>query len=94
MSTWRIEFKPSAKRELVKLPADVRREIGVALDRLAFELSSPGEAKQSQVKAMQGSAKGEYRLRVGRYRVRYALEGDRLVVSVLRVGHRGDVYRD
>jgi mRNA interferase RelE/StbE len=93
VSGWRIEFKPSSLREFTKLPKDVQKAIGAALDGLAFELSNPGEPKRSNVKAMQGAAKGEYRLRVGDYRVRYALEGDRLVVYVVRVGHRRDVYR-
>ena len=34
-----------------------------------------------------------YRLRVGRYRVVYTIEDERLVVQVIRVGHRGAVYQ-
>lgn len=92
MSGWRIEFKPSALREFTKLPKATQKAIGMALDTLLGELSNPGAPKRSNVKAMQGAAKGEYRLRVADYRVRYALEGDRLVVYVLRVRHRSDVY--
>ena len=51
---------------------------------------NPGAA--TQVKALKGEEKN-YRLRVGDYRVVYELKHDRLVVLVIKVAHRKEVYR-
>ena len=83
---WRVEFERRAKRELDALSADTRERIVKALDKLSI---NPRNA--SNVKSLQGSS--GYRLRVGDYRVVYALEEDVLVVLVVKVGHRRDVYR-
>jgi len=93
VNSWRIEFLPSARRDFSRLPHDVRADIANALDRLQWELSHPSEPRLSDVKALQGAEKGEFRPRVRKYRVRYRLEDERLVVQVIRVGHRSDVYR-
>lgn len=85
MSRWRIEFKPSAQRKLAKLPAEVRGAIGSALERFA-------ESGQGDLKKMQGTA-NDWRLRVGDYRVIFRREADRLVILVVDLGHRRDVYR-
>jgi mRNA interferase RelE/StbE len=82
---WRVEFERHAKRELDALGAPTRARIVKALDRLAVD---PRNA--SNVKVLHG---GSYRLRVGDYRVIYALEDDLLVVLIVKVGHRRDVYR-
>ncbi len=82
---WRVEFERRAKRELDALGADIRKRIVRALDRLADD---PRNA--ANVKVLHG---GSYRLRVGDYRIIYALEDDLLIVLVVKVGHRRDVYR-
>lgn len=94
MSPWRSEFTPKAEREFRKLTRDAQGSIVAGLRRLALELGDPNEPKQSKVKALHGNLKGEYRLRVGDFRVRYQLEGARLVILVLNVGNRRDVYRN
>lgn len=93
MTPWRSEFTPKAEREFRKLTREAQGLIVAALRRLAIELGDPNEPKQSKVKALRGDLKGEYRLRVGDFRVRYRLEGDRLIILVLHVGNRRDVYR-
>lgn len=103
MSAWRIEFRPAAQKALIKLPAPIRARIGEALDRLAFEMSNPEEPKVSNLKAMHGKHEGEWRLRVGDYRVIFERvirederEGKRetlFVILVLTVGNRRDVYK-
>ena len=83
--SYTVELLPSAQRELATLPKDVRRRIANRIDALRENPRPPG-AKQLQ---------GEdrlYRLRVGDYRVIYSIEGRRLVILVVRVGHRRDVY--
>ena len=82
---WRVEFEARAKRELDALDTTARERILKALHRLAAD-----PRKASNVKALHG---GSYRLRIGDYRAIYALEDDVLVVLVLKVGHRREVYR-
>ncbi|MCK6573208.1 type II toxin-antitoxin system RelE/ParE family toxin [Myxococcota bacterium] len=45
------------------------------------------------VKALQGALAGHYRLRVSDYRVLYKVENDVLIIVVVRVAHRREVYR-
>lgn len=94
MIGWHLEFKPAALRELSKLPSKVKRQVSEALERLVFEMDNPDEPRKSNIKALHGNLKGEYRLRCGDFRIRYALYGDRLVILVLQVGNRRDVYKD
>lgn len=83
---WRIEFTPRAVRDLGALPANDQRRIARAIDRLA-EHPHPRGARKLQ------GADPLWRLRVGDHRVIYLVEHDRIVVTVVRVGHRRDVYR-
>ena len=76
----------SAYRSFSKLDARVRVRIGAAIDSLAENPRPAG------VKRLAGS-QDFYRIRVGQYRVVYSIEDDRLVVRVVKLGHRRDVYR-
>jgi len=86
--TYRIEILPSAIKELGQLPIKERKRIDKRIQSLAVD------PRPSGVVAMQGSRKGLLRLRVGNYRVIYSVEEQRLIVIVVKVGHRQDVYRD
>ena len=86
MASYSIFMKPSAVKELeaVSNKKDRNRLVG-KIRSLATDPRPPGCQKLS------GSDK--YRLRKGRYRIVYAIEDDRLVITVVKVGHRRDVYR-
>jgi mRNA interferase RelE/StbE len=84
--TWRVEFRPSARSELLGLDRPVQQRILRSLHRLATDPRSA-----SSVKALKGG--DEYRLRVGDWRVVYTLHDDVLTVLVVRIAHRRDVYR-
>ena len=87
MPSHSVEFAPSAYRQFAKLDASVRRRLAPAIEALA-EDPRPGSAKRLV-------ADDElWRIRVDAYRVVYAIEDERLVVLVVRVGHRRDVYRN
>jgi len=86
MSAYRIEFAPRAYRQFAKLPSGVRRRLGPHIDGLAVE------PRPSGVKRLVADEE-LYRIRVGAYRVVYAVEEDRLVVLVVKIGHRRDTYR-
>lgn len=89
---WEYEFKPSAAKSLDKLDAAARAKVVSALERLTEELSSEGHPVLSEVAKLQGTS-DKYRLRAGSWRVVFTFEADRLVVLVLDLGHRRDIYR-
>lgn len=84
MSTYRIELRPAAVRALRKLDPQVRRRVQGAIALLAQEPRPPG------ARALQG--RPGLRVRVGDYRIIYTVEDDVLLVVVVRLGHRRDVY--
>jgi mRNA interferase RelE/StbE len=87
-SPWTIEFSSSAAKELLRLERSTRERI---LESLEW-LSSRPRSAVLDIKRLQ-AALPLYRLRVGDYRVVYELVDRRLVVYVVRVRHRKDVYR-
>jgi mRNA interferase RelE/StbE len=85
-----VEFSQSADRELSKLDAQHRRRILKFLHERVGKLDDP----RSIGKALHGSEFGEFwRYRVGDYRLLCKIEDDLLLILVLRVGHRKEIYR-
>lgn len=83
---YRVTLSPMATRQLRKLDAPVRRRIQAVLDMLAEQPRPPAATR------LVGGA-GEWRVRTGDYRVVYEIEDDRLLILVLRIGHRREVYQ-
>ncbi|MEY9870628.1 mRNA interferase RelE/StbE [Streptacidiphilus sp. MAP12-33] len=84
-------FTPHAQRDMLKI---ARPDALRILHRLA-ELQRAmdvGDTTAFDIKVLQGHS-ARWRLRVGDHRVVYTVENGQLVVWVLTVGHRGDVYR-
>ena len=81
-----VEFKPSAVRDLAALPKDAQRRLALKIDSLALDPRPSGCEK------IQGG-EGLSRVRVGDYRVIYFAEDLRLLILVVKIGHRKDVYR-
>jgi mRNA interferase RelE/StbE len=88
MSDWTIEFDPRARRELEKLGAPIARRI---LRYLAQRVAA-AENPSVLGKPLTGPYAGLWRFRVSDWRVVARIEKQRLVVLVLRVGHRREVY--
>jgi mRNA interferase RelE/StbE len=84
--TYRIEVKPSAADALGKIPQPHQRRIVRRIDRLASNPRPRGAIP------LEGSS-SLYRIRVGDYRIIYQIQDAALVVLVVRIGRRGDVYR-
>ena len=82
-----VTILPAALRVLRSLPQNVRTRIRGEIDSLAENPRPHG------VKSLQGSQKGYLRVRVGDYRIIYRIEDDRLLVVVVGIGHRREVYR-
>jgi mRNA interferase RelE/StbE len=86
MASYRIEVSATAERQIKKLGHEDRVRIIRAVQALAVEPHPPGCRK------LQGYH-DVFRIRVGRYRVLYSIDGRRIVITVLKVAHRRDVYR-
>ncbi len=85
MSAYAVEFLPAAARALAKIDPEARRRIQGAIALLARNPRPPASV------ALRG--RDGMRVRVGDYRVIYAVQDDVLLVIVITVGHRRDVYR-
>lgn len=83
--TYSLKIKSSAAKDIHRLPADDRRRVVAAIDGLREQ---PHQGSQ-----LKGQLTGLRRIRVGRYRIIYEVQDGALVVLVLRVGHRKDIYR-
>ena len=86
MSKYRLEWKRSALRTLHRLDKPTRVRIGDAVRQFT-------ETGSGDVKALSGEDADKYRLRVGGWRVVFTRDDDVLVITVVRVGPRGDVYK-
>lgn len=88
--TWRVEFHPAAVRDLRKLGSDAERRI---LRYLRERIAGSNDPRLLG-HALTGDLKGLWRYRVGDYRLIAQIEDDRLVVLVVALGHRREVYRN
>ncbi len=85
MARYEVLFKPSVAKDYRGIPpADIQR-ILERIDSLRTDPRPPGAEKLS--------AQERYRLRQGVYRIIYSVDDTHLIVEVVKVGHRRDVYR-
>lgn len=85
MATFRIEFRKSVEKDLRAIPKKDQIRILQRISHLADDPRPTGCKKLS--------GQGRYRLRQGSYRILYGIEDDRLIVTVVSIGNRRDVYR-
>ncbi len=85
MGKYNVEFKPSVWKDLDGVQKAHRLRILNRIDLLAGDPRPSGSEKLS-------GHKSRYRVRPGNYGILYAIEDDRLIVFVVKVGHRREVY--
>ncbi len=84
--TYKIKFTKAAEKQLADLPKAEMKKIAKKIDKLAAN-PLPHDCKKLE---------GEdsiYRIRQGDYRILYSIFGKELVVLVLKIGHRREIYR-
>lgn len=86
MAKYRVEISRTAERQLRKLPRDEQAKVTKAIVALSEDPLPRGARKLT-------SYDDVYRIRVGRYRILYSTAKKKLIVIVLKIGHRKDVYR-
>lgn len=85
--SYQIEIKRSAAKSLKKIPKADRIQIVEKIDSFGENLPNPETTKM----------KGDnpfHRVRVGDYRIVYEIQDDILVILVVKIGHRKDIYRN
>lgn len=82
---YRLAFTRSAQRDLKRLPAVIQNKINSAVEGLQ-ENPRPHGAKKLK------NSTDTYRIRIGDYRVAYTVKDDVLIVIVIGLGHRKDIY--
>ena len=86
MAAYRVVLTPAAERQFAKLSPQAREMIAAALLALARSPRPPGCVKLA-------GADDLWRVRVRQYRVIYQILNDQLIVTVVKIGDRKDVYR-
>ncbi len=81
---YELIYSPSSVKQLEKLEPNIKERILIALERLRIR---PESCDIKKLVGMQG-----YRFRVGDYRVIFDMEKDKLIILVLQIGHRKNIY--
>jgi mRNA interferase RelE/StbE len=85
MARYELRFKNSVAKDLRALPKSDVAKVLERIDALRDDPRPPGSEKLS--------AQERYRVRQGSYRILYEIEDQQVVVTVIKVGHRREVYR-
>ena len=85
MASYKLLIKPSAAKELEAVPKKDRQRIVTKIRNLSVEQRPPGCERLS--------GQDLYRVRQGNYRVLYTVQDADLVVVIITIGHRREVYR-
>ncbi|MBD2679604.1 MULTISPECIES: type II toxin-antitoxin system RelE/ParE family toxin [Nostoc] len=84
--SYEVKFSNSAKKQFRKLPLDIQQRIQTKINDLAIEPRPNG------VKKLQGDD-NSYRIRVGDYRLVYEIDDNVLIITVIKVRHRSEIYK-
>jgi mRNA interferase RelE/StbE len=82
---YKVEFEKRAEKEFLKLDKDAKEIVAKKI----LELKNGNFSNDKQLK---GNHKGKFRKRAGNYRIIYLKENDYLVIVIIRIAHRKEVY--
>lgn len=86
MESYKVELSASAEKALFKIPKKMIEKVTHALEMLAHNPRPHGSKK------LTGFA-DVYRIRIGYYRIIYEIHDNIILVKVLKIGHRKEIYR-
>lgn len=86
MASYELLIRASAAKELETLPTKDQKRVVAKIKGLATDPRPPGSEKLS--------GEEKYRLRQGDYRILYSIDDGRPAVTIVKIGHRRDVYRE
>ena len=84
--TYKIEFAKQAAKQFKVLPRQEQQRLKTKIDNLEIDPRPSGVVKLSGEQNL-------YRIRVGNYRIIYSIQDFQLLILILKIGHRKDVYR-
>lgn len=87
--SWAVRFDKPARKQFERLSVDNRNRIANFLSRRLVGLDDPREIGE----ALSGRYRGYWKYRVGHYRVIAKIEDEELIILVIRLGHRREIYR-
>ena len=85
--SYQVFIKPAAERQLKKLTLAIQRDLIALIESLSEE------PRPSGCKKLKGR-QNQYRVRAGDYRIIYTIEDMSLIVRVIKLGHRRDIYEE
>lgn len=85
--SYRIKVSAKAEKDMMRLPLQERKKVSIRIDQLAADPRPPGCLK------LKGQTETLWRIRVGDYRILYAIDDGIRIVDIRRVGNRREVYR-
>lgn len=83
-----LYFLTSAKKEFKKLDSVVQKRIK---KKLLLLVENP-EILKNNIKALKGEHQGKFRLRINQYRVIFQIKENKLIITIIRIGHRKEIY--
>ena len=86
MANYKVFLRKSARKELEKLPKTSLKLIIKRIEQLSEEPRPAGCEKLS--------GKGYYRTRQGKYRIVYSIQDQELIILIIKIGHRKDIYQN
>ena len=86
MARFELRLKPSVAKDLHGIPQEDVRRILARIETLRENPRPPGSEKLS--------GQERYRVRQGNYRILYTIADAEVVVEIIKIGHRREVYRD
>ena len=88
MELYEIELSNKAEKNLKKLQKDIQKKVIKKIDGLATNPHPSGSKKLST------NEENIYRIREGDYRILYTIKNQKLLILILVIGHRREIYRD
>ncbi len=85
---YKLFFEKEAKRDFEKLPKPVQK---IIRDKLKI-LSEDPQLLKNNIKPLKGKYRGLKRLRVGKYKIIFEEKENELIILIIRIAHRGEIY--
>lgn len=86
--TYSVNYSKSAVKDLKKLDSQTRKLILSWIEKNLVNCSNP----RAHGKALKGNRQDEWRYRIGNYRIIANIQDDNILIFVVKVGHRREIY--